>query len=138
MPCLCLPWVILFWQKKIWLSKSKSCIQIVTSINHTGSTYLKIISRLLKDWVYWYYAENLLFQILKLAKQLPTYQSKLNILKIECLSLVFKVADFFKVSLSKNKNICCCFPLGDLDWFVCLQDHKVYDFSYLHSKMHTW
>ena len=39
-----------------------------------------------------------LFKILKLTKQLPTHQSKLNILKTEFLSLVFKAADFFKVS----------------------------------------
>lgn len=78
--CLCLPWeilIFLFWQKKIWLSKSKSCTPTVASTNHIDSTRLKSLRYLWKDRFYWYLAKNLLFQILELAKQLPTYQSKL-------------------------------------------------------------
>lgn len=69
--------------------------------------------------------KNVLFQIVKLIKQLPTWcQSKWNMLKSDCVSLVFKVANFFTVRLSEH-NHGCCFLWGNPDWFVFTQDHKL-------------
>lgn len=34
--------IFLFWQKKIWLPKCKSCTQIVTSMNHMTQLALKV------------------------------------------------------------------------------------------------
>lgn len=45
-------------------------------------------------------------------------------LKSDCVSLVFKVANFFTVRLSEH-NHGCCFLWGNPDWFVFTQDHKL-------------